>query len=202
MLHDCDHGLIDQRSQRVALAALAYGPHGASQPNPCARGSPQVANCESMHLCLDYALLKLTNARPLKETRSPKPVYFDDVHSCGDFESGLGLQVKQAVYQWHDNVDSDRHKWLPPVQRAVRKAFAVHWVMSNPFDWDNYIGYYFDSPTAKQHSAYFKARAAALYERPPGCAVGAGSSPACCANYATEHQRGVCASYGKRMGDW
>ena len=31
MLHHCrDHGLIDQRSQRVALAALAYGPHGAA----------------------------------------------------------------------------------------------------------------------------------------------------------------------------
>ena len=93
-----------------------------------------------MHLCLDHALLRLSAQQPLKGRLSPKPVYFDDVDACGDLDTGLGLQVKQSVFQWsYDNKNTARHKWLPTLQLAVQKAFSVHWVISNPFDWDNYI---------------------------------------------------------------
>ena len=63
MLRRCDDtGLIDQRSQRIALAALVYSEHGKASrsQNPCAHGNPHVGDCTSMHLCLDHALLRLS----------------------------------------------------------------------------------------------------------------------------------------------
>ena len=210
MLHSCtDTGLIDQRSQRVALAATVYSSHGAAShlQNPCAQGQRHVRDCASMHLCLDYALLELSDQQPVKSARSPKPVYFDDVNACNDYESGLGLQTKQSVFQWHDdgssyvNEDDDRRLWLPPLQRAVLRAFSVHWVMSNPFDWDNYIRFFFANAPRNRSEAYWRQHAEPHYQRPFGCQPGDGSTPDCCKNYRAA-QKHACALYGKRMGDW
>ena len=75
MLSRCtDISLIDQRSQRIALAATVYSAHGAAShlPNPCAQGQGQVQHCVSMHLCLDYALLQLSSQQPVKNLRITK----------------------------------------------------------------------------------------------------------------------------------
>lgn len=210
MLNRCtDISLIDQRSQRIALAATVYSAHGAAShlPNPCAQGQGQVQHCVLMHLCLDYALLQLSSQQPVKNLRSPKPIYFDDVHACGDYDSGLGLQTKQSIFQWYAdgssavNENDDRRLWLPPLQRAVQRAFSVHWVMSNPFDWDNYIGFFFAHTPENRSRAYWSEHAFPLYHRPDGCQPGAGSTPQCCGNYRAS-QKSACELYGKRMGDW
>jgi hypothetical protein len=127
MLRRCDDtGLIDQRSQRIALAALVYSEHGKASrsQNPCAHGNPHVGGCTSMHLCLDHALLRLSAQQPLKGRLSPKPVYFDDVDACGDLDTGLGLQVKQSVFQWsYDNKNTARHKqgWWVNVRTVLAR---------------------------------------------------------------------------------
>ena len=101
-------------------------------------------------------------------------------------------------------MDDDRRKWLPPLQQAVRNAFSLHWAMKNPFDWDNYVAFFFDnaSAAANQDSrAFWRTKGFPLYKRPFGCAPGDGSTPQCCSNY-NQQKKKACENYGKRMGDW
>jgi hypothetical protein len=188
LFEDCrgDISLVDQRSQRAALAAVAY--RAAGLPNPCARGMASMSRCAEYHLCMDGALMQLMHGQPLKSVHSPHPIFFEDVNACGEAESGLGLQLKQSAFQWHESNSDDLTKWLPAVQRAVRRAFAVHWNMANPFDYDNYIDYYFRWRNETHPS---------LYVRPEGCLPNDGWTLACCGYVGAG--RKACAEYGRRF---
>ena len=101
---------------------------------------------------------------------------------------------KRQVFQWYNNRDDSRHCWLPPLQKALMGAFAVHWNFINPFDFDNYIDYY--------HRQRGEPQLIPSYPYPRGCKLGDGSTTACCAYNPTPAKVKACASYGLRMGDW
>lgn len=188
LLRHCNPHLCDQMSQRTALAAIVF--QERSIPNPCS--FDQTWTCDRYVPCLDQSLIAHHGLH--KGDNSPRPVYFDDISTD---DTGLCLQTKQSVWQWHNNVDDRRHMWLPPLQKALIGAFSVHWVMKNPFDWDNYIQIYYRHHKMNATYLYFNK----MYRRPPGCATGDGSTRACC-GYYTGTQKHACAQYGKRMGDW
>lgn len=188
LVHHCSLHLCDQMSQRTALAATIF--HWRNLRNPCTFDKNW--RCDKYIPCLDQNLIAHHGLR--KGAGSPRPVYFDDISTD---DTGLCLQTKQSVWQWYNNVDDRRHMWLPPLQKALLGAFSVHWVMNNPFDWDNYIEYYYERKKMNTSDLYFNK----TYRRPPGCAPGDGSTRACC-GYYTDDRKHACALYGKRMGDW
>lgn len=191
LLQRCNPHLCDQMSQRTALAHTIFSNY-KNVPNPCVNG--QVWRCDMYVPCLDQAILRHHGLH--KANASPRPVYFDDISTA---DTGLCLQTKQSVWQWYNNVDDRRHLWLPLLQNALLHSFSVHWVMNNPFDWDNYIDYYYKHNQRYRINESFYPRY--VYKRPKGCAPGDGSTRACC-GYYNGHQKKACAHYGKRMGDW
>ena len=191
LLKHCNSHLCDQMSQRTALATTIFQTRNWS--NPCVFDDNW--KCNMYIPCLDKSLIRHYGLH--KGLHSPRPVYFDDISTK---DTGLCLQTKQSVWQWHNNIDDRRHMWLPPLQKALLHSFSVHWVMNNPFDWDNYIQYYYKHNTRYRMNAsslYFNS----MYKRPSGCAPGDGSTLACC-GYYRDFKKRACAQYGKRMGDW
>lgn len=191
LLKHCNTHLCDQMSQRTALAHSIFS-YVQNISNPCVIS--QKWRCDMYIPCLDQALLQHHGLH--KGMASPRPVYFDEISST---DTGLCLQTKQSVWQWYNNVDDRRHVWLPPLQKALLNSFSVHWVMKNPFDWDNYIDYYYKHNRKYSLNASLYTRY--VYRRPKGCAPGDGSTQACC-GYYNGYQKKACAYYGKRMGDW
>ena len=192
-LRTCDSHLLDQLTQRLALASTAY--RAADKPNPCV---PAETVCNVA--CLDGALMQLVGGLPNKGLASPWPIFFDDIDACGRSETGLGLQVKQTVHQWYDDHDDNRHKWLPPLQVAISRAFSVHWNIKNPFDFDNYILFFYANHSQPEYRSMAR-RVADAYIRPTGCGINHGSTLECCGYYSGT-ARTICAQYGQRMGDW
>lgn len=178
----------DQPSMRIALIETMLHAAGKSNRPHC---MTRFTSCPMATRCLDTEAVKLVGGSPLKDDHSPKPIWFDDISSIN---TGIALQVKQSVFQWHNNNDESRHCWLPPLQKALLGAFAVHLNYINPFDFDNYVDYY--------HRQHGNSHLIPRYPYPRGCKRGDGSTMACCAYNPTPFTVRACASYGKRMGDW
>ena len=190
LLQHCTTRLCDQMSQRSALAHVIFKDRNLT--NPCKFDHNW--KCDMYIPCLDQSLIRRYGLR--KGIASPHPVYFDDISR---YDTGLCLQTKQSVWQWYNNLDDRRHMWLPLLQRALLRSFSVHWVMNNPFDWDNYIDYYYrHNKRYRLHTSVYLNN---VYKRPQGCVSGDGSTKACC-GYYNGYKRTQCARYGKRMGDW
>lgn len=178
----------DQPPMRIALLETILHAAGKSTRPRCVTS---FTSCLEATRCLDTEAVKLTGGSPLKNDRSPKPVWFDDISLNN---TGIALQVKQSVFQWHNNKDESRHCWLPPLQKALMGAFAVHLNYINPFDFDNYVDYY--------HRQRGEPHLIPNYPYPKGCKRGDNSTTACCAYNPTPFKVWACANYGKRMGDW
>jgi hypothetical protein len=174
----------DQPPMRRALLEMIW----ESNASPASRKPACLANftsCPSATSCLDVEAIKLMGGKPLKDERSPKPIWFDDI---GPSNPGIALQVKQGVFQWYDNRDCRRERWLPPLQQVLLRSFAIHWNFINPYDFDNYIDYF--------HRSRGEVELIPQYPYPPGCKYGDGISEACCSSNPNEKTRRACTQSG------